>query len=426
MGAETRGPQIAAVTWTLMFMSTVATALRIYCRGWIIKAFGMDDWLAVGSQILFIVFCSYEITGVKYGTGQHNADLPADSVPQAMHMWWTCEPLYVLTNMMIKASIAIFLMRICVHRMHTLVIWITIGVTELYSLFFFLLFVLQCRPTSLFWLRYSDNAPDGTCLDASVVSDCFYGYSAISCWTDWTYSILPIFLVWNLQMSKRIKVSVVLILAAGVIASSATIVRFPYLHTLTEVDDFLFATADVAIWSTVETGIGITASAVATLRPLLRSFFGEGSSAPGNGTSARQWPRTGSNHPTKGATYLRSNAVDDEAFDMHDNVGKRIGVTTVIDHGGKAVNDFDLEAAKSSGDDASQASGSDGGSGGGSRMDDWNSSQSNLADQASGQQQYQNKGGSNNNNNNNNGGNNNGWNITIKKSIVHTRGVEML
>lgn len=130
-------------------------------------------------------------------------------------MWWTCEPLYVLTNMAIKLSIAIFLLRICVTRVHRMVIYITIGVTEIYSLFFFLLFVLQCQPTSYFWQRAMANPPEGHCLDASVVSNAFYGYSAISCWTDWTYSILPVFLVWNLQMDSRVKISVVGILAAG-------------------------------------------------------------------------------------------------------------------------------------------------------------------------------------------------------------------
>lgn len=130
-------------------------------------------------------------------------------------MWWTCEPLYVLANMTIKASIAIFLLRICVHKVHKIIIWTVTAITEVYSLFFFLLFVLQCRPTSLFWLRVTADPPAGSCLDARVVSDAFYGYSAISCLTDWTFSILPIFLVWNLQMNKRVKTSVILILAAG-------------------------------------------------------------------------------------------------------------------------------------------------------------------------------------------------------------------
>ncbi|KAK7403418.1 hypothetical protein QQX98_010831 [Neonectria punicea] len=391
---DTRGPQIHAITWTFLIVSSIATLLRAYCRAWVIKAFAADDWLAVIAQLLFIIFCAYEISGVHYGTGQHIKDIPTENIPKAMQMWWTCEPLYVLTNMAIKASIAIFLLRICVHRTHRVIIWTVTIVTEIYSLSFFILFVLQCRPTSLFWLRYTEDPPSGHCLDAKVVSNAFYGYSAISCWTDWTFSILPIFLVWNLQMNRRVKVSVVLILAAGAIASSATIVRFPYLHSLTDIDDFLYSTSDVAIWSTVETGIGITASAVATLRPLLRSFFGSGSSAPGNGTSAGNWQRTGSDHPKSG--YLRSRGTNgQEGFELHDNAGKRIGVTTVIDHG-KATGEVDLEGHRYKADDKSEASDSVAG------LDDWNSSQSNLADRNKDPQTGQ------------------GWNIMVKKSVTQT------
>ncbi|KAH6647117.1 hypothetical protein BKA67DRAFT_639150 [Truncatella angustata] len=386
MAAETRGPQIAAIAYTFMIMSSISTLLRIYCRGYVIKAFGLDDWLAVIAQFLFIVFCAYELTGVTYGTGQHLKNLSDEAIPKAMQMWWTCEPLYVLSNMAIKASIAVFLLRLCITKTHRMIIWVVVGVTEIYSLFFFLLFVLQCRPTALFWLRYTGSPPEGSCLDASVVSNAFYGYSAISCWTDWTYSILPVFLVWNLQMNTKVKISVIGILAAGCIASSATIVRFPYLYSLTDINDFLYSTSDVAIWSTVETGLGITAAGVATLRPLLKSWFGGGSSARGNGTSARQWHRTGSRNPT-----------GEDAFDLHDVTAKqRFGVTTVIDYNNKADNDVEGQKNKE-GDTESEASGSG---------ENWNSSQSNLADRAQEGRGAQNP-----------------WNaITVKKSIVQTRG----
>lgn len=39
-------------------------------------------------------------------------------------------------------------------------------------------------------------------------------------------------------------------------------------HHLIESNDFLWSTTDVAIWSTVEPGIGIAAASIATLRPL--------------------------------------------------------------------------------------------------------------------------------------------------------------
>ncbi|KAL2210664.1 hypothetical protein CC79DRAFT_1366047 [Sarocladium strictum] len=388
MAIESRATEIAAVAYTLVILSSIATALRVYCRSWLIKSFALDDWLAVAAQILFIVFCAYEITGVKYGTGRHIPDIDAEDIPKAMQMWWTCEPLYVLTNMAIKASIAIFLLRICVHKYHKIIIWTVTGITEVYSLFFFLLFVLQCRPTALFWLRYTASPPEGHCLDATVVSNAFYGYSAISCLTDWTYALLPIFLVWNLQMNRSTKISVIVILAAGVIASSATIVRFPYLNTLTDIDDFLYSTSDVAIWSTVETGIGITAAAVATLRPLLRAIF-TGSSAPGHGTSAAaQFNKASNGHPNGG--YIRGNSnKGDEAFELSDKVRSRIGVTTVINHGREAGLKEDTE---SEGSESIK------------QKDDWNNSQSRLAEEA-----YH-------------GQKDSVWNITVQKTVVQTRG----
>jgi hypothetical protein len=56
-------------------------------------------------------------------------------------------------------------------------------------------------------------------------------------------------------------------------ASAATIIRLPFVYTLTHSQDFLWDTTDVAIWSSVEPGIGITAISLATLRPLFRKFL---------------------------------------------------------------------------------------------------------------------------------------------------------
>ncbi|RDW80888.1 hypothetical protein BP5796_05586 [Coleophoma crateriformis] len=327
---DNRGPAIAGIAYAMGALSTVATLLRIYCRAWVSKAFGADDWLAAIAQGLYILYCSYSIRGVGYGTGKHRTDIPTDEFIHAMQMWWSCEPLYVLTSMAIKASIAIFLLRVCVKTAHKAIIWTVLITTEVYSFFFFLLFVLQCLPTSLFWNRYKESPPDGKCIPGIIVYNSFYGYSAISCAADWTFSILPIFMVWGLQMDLRIKLSVVAILAAGALASTATIIRFPELHHLNDIGDFLYTTSGVAIWSTVEMGIGITAAAAATLRPLLRKFFGVGTTASvasaQNGSASRR-PKPAS------AGYVRNRGNDNlDEFDL-DIPTKRMGQATVVDYG---------------------------------------------------------------------------------------------
>jgi hypothetical protein len=97
--------------------------------------------------------------------------------------------------------------------------------------------------------------------------------------------------------------------------SIATIVRIPYIYQLAQTSDFLYANTDVAIWSTVEPGLGITAAAMACLRPLVQTFLSSssllGSSKPTT-APATTWRRAG---------YLRSR--DDEEMGTLRTVGGR-------------------------------------------------------------------------------------------------------
>jgi hypothetical protein len=74
-------------------------------------------------------------------------------------------------------------------------------------------------------------------------------------------------------MKLRTKILVAGILAFAAIGSTGTVVRMFYIHTLMDGPNFLYATTDVAIWSTVEPGIGITAGSIACLRPLFRIWL---------------------------------------------------------------------------------------------------------------------------------------------------------
>lgn len=56
-------------------------------------------------------------------------------------------------------------------------------------------------------------------------------------------------------------------------ASTATIARIPYVKSLNNTDDFLYATIEVAIWSACELGLGMTAANCAVLRPLFRKLL---------------------------------------------------------------------------------------------------------------------------------------------------------
>ncbi|KAG9242572.1 hypothetical protein BJ878DRAFT_388800, partial [Calycina marina] len=325
---EGRAPVFIAVYSVMLALSTAFVWARVYTRAFVVKNLGADDYCAFISWILFVFFYSFATAGAHHGTGQHLSNiLPATEFPIAMKWWWACEPVYVLCSMALKLSIAFMLLRLTIVRTHRCIIYAVTAVTQAYSVFYFFLFVFQCRPSSYFWTQYTGG--EGSCLPGDVVVSATYGYSAILCLGDWIFAILPVFMVWDLQMNRSTKISVASILAMGAIASTATVIRFPYVASLADTTDFLYATVDLAIWSIVETGLGLIACSAATLRPLARTLFANtsflGSSGARCGTT-NHWPSTG------GAEgYIRSGA--DDSYGMRSDLGKKRGVTTTVQAG---------------------------------------------------------------------------------------------
>lgn len=127
-------------------------------------------------------------------------------------------------------------------------------------------------------------------------------------------------------MNQKTKTVVVVILGFAAIGSTATLVRIPYIHSLKTRQDFLCMwpsfsgesirltigadeTTDVAIWSTIEPGVGITAACIATLRPLLQIVFKKtGLSSDERTHPSRFTPNwsSGNHLSSKKAGYVRS------------------------------------------------------------------------------------------------------------------------
>ena len=152
-------------------------------------------------------------------------------------------------------------------------------------------FLFQCQPISFFWSA-TRGPTEGKCIDFQVEVAIVYAHGAVACLGDWTLGILPWMMVRGLNMKKRMKVTVGLLLCLANFGSVATIVRFYCIKQIATSSDFLFATVDIAIWSALEIGTGIPACCLVTLRPLFRSYFGAT-----NNTN----DRAGSNMPSGGA-----------------------------------------------------------------------------------------------------------------------------
>ncbi|PSN73453.1 hypothetical protein BS50DRAFT_187296 [Corynespora cassiicola Philippines] len=261
-----RGGEVMAVAILFLILTWFTVSLRVYARGYMFKNFGKDDWAMVITQIIFTPYLAFQMVAAVHGTGQHRWELSDYDAEIALLFWYLCELLYVLGNCTLKIALGIFYLRIAVQRWHIWAIKLLMVGTVLFGFTYLFLVMFQCIPVDEFW--HNHPASD-KCLQKGPTTGITYALGGLNAFSDYALGILPFFIVWGLQMDFRTKVMVAGILAFAAVGSTATVVRMKYIHTLTNGPDFLYATTDVAIWSTVEPGIGITAGSLATLRPLL-------------------------------------------------------------------------------------------------------------------------------------------------------------
>lgn len=208
------------------------------------------------------MFSTCMISGAEYGTGQLKENLTDEaiiiarrvcqrsfritshSVSNFSQYWWLCEVAYCWASVGCKVSVCIFLLRITVIRIHRWILYCISMVTIVCGIIFMMLMLLQCHPISYFWDKVNQ---DGYCIDMKIIVIMTYIYSVAAATCDFTVGLLPIFLVKNLNMNKKAKIAVAGILGMACVyvsymtrselsadissASSAVIIRFPYVET---------------------------------------------------------------------------------------------------------------------------------------------------------------------------------------------------
>ena len=116
--------------------------------------------------------------------------------------------------MFIKLSIASFLLRLAVQRRYMWILWISMAIITIWSLASFFWDLFQCNPVQAQW---DFTIQDFQCATTAQIVSGAYAFSIMTILTDWLYALLPVPMVWKIQMTKQAKASVVIILGLGIL-----------------------------------------------------------------------------------------------------------------------------------------------------------------------------------------------------------------
>ncbi|KAK2036907.1 hypothetical protein LZ31DRAFT_446511, partial [Colletotrichum somersetense] len=277
---QNRGPELLGVQIAFLVAAWIATLLRVYVKVVITKKHTLDDGVMYLSTALYSVYAAVAVLGiVKGGIGRHTSELDSGSIVIALKVWYTCEVLYAFISALIRTSICLFLLRIFnrgTGKIEKRLLQANIVAVWVSSLVYLFIIVFQCDPPNYYWAKF--EGLQGTCRPAHLVPNATIGHSVVAAVSDWMIGILPMSILWQLQMKREKKIRLLFFFGIGMIAGIIMIIRIPYIKVLEISADFLYQTVDVALWSLLEPSIGIIAGCMATLRPLLNTCgVGKGS-----------------------------------------------------------------------------------------------------------------------------------------------------
>jgi hypothetical protein len=140
-------------------------------------------------------------------------------------------------------------------------------------------------------------------------------------------------MLWNVQMNRRQKASIIGILSLGLFATSAAVVKLSYVSTYGRSGDWLWDSRNLTIWTVIECNIAIFAGCLPCLKPLFRSVLGSTYGRGSRKTDPSKYMSrpygTGTGQRSKNYSELHSNRTADRGYEGYGS-GKDAYMLTTI------------------------------------------------------------------------------------------------
>ncbi|KNG49035.1 hypothetical protein TW65_04017 [Stemphylium lycopersici] len=253
------------VMWFQVFLASVFIALRLYTRQVIVRNFGWDDVLMIVNLATFIGYVACISVGITYGVGKQTADIIRLELDYSKSIMWEAigQGICIMGIAASKGSVALFLLRIVAKRWHVAILWFCIVTTTILCTITTSLLYAQCIPTAFLWDR---TIQGGYCwLNFTQVGLTMGAWSAAM---DFVLAILPWHVLMGLNMKRKEKITIATGLSLGIFAGACSIVRTIELQSLASMENYVYDTASMLLWSSSEVCMTIVCACIPVLRPL--------------------------------------------------------------------------------------------------------------------------------------------------------------
>ncbi|RAH58693.1 hypothetical protein BO85DRAFT_395920 [Aspergillus piperis CBS 112811] len=271
---QTKGPRILAVFWAMTSLAILAVAARLFIRIKVLRNPGADDWLIAASMVFSISYSVVTTVDVALGYGKH-AVVIADRLELVLLVNYVNFALGIISFALPKLAVAALLSRFLnPTTIQRAILWGLTGFVALVSCICILVLFTMCDPARALW-DTSLLSKGAHCRSSWILVDYAIFTGAVSAFTDLYLAIYPTVILLKLHMSLRKRLALCAALGLSAVACAMAIIKCMQLPGLADLSDTTFATADLVIWTSIESNVVILASCIPTLQPLLEIILGK-------------------------------------------------------------------------------------------------------------------------------------------------------
>ncbi|KAH7135116.1 hypothetical protein B0J11DRAFT_501962 [Dendryphion nanum] len=270
MDDSTTAPILLGVSGGLLFISITLLIARLWSRLRPTKSLQADDWLILGGTVLAIANYSIIVAAVGFGLGRRTRFVSFRRRRQVLTLIFISQTVWYWAITLVKLSVAALLFRVKrSSRPWRIFIYILMTILVLAALVQTAFQFLQCRPFSVYWDPRVFRSGPVKCFKRSVINGNIVAFSSLQVATDLMFSFIPITFIRKLNVSRREKIFMCILMGLGLFASCAAIVRTMTLQEFYVSRDVFRTNVTVTLWAAVEQQF---ATIAATL-PTLKAFF---------------------------------------------------------------------------------------------------------------------------------------------------------
>ncbi|KAI1137127.1 hypothetical protein F5Y05DRAFT_404864 [Hypoxylon sp. FL0543] len=306
---------LAGIVIPLVFASIIVIG-RLYSR-LLLKNQWWDDAFIFLAWLFAIAVVTIVGVETEYGLGHAFSNIPLRLRPIGIRLSYATISCYQVSLVLTKISILFFYLRILKLPYQQVLVLITMACVAIYGTVLFLLTFFLCNPVEN---KYEFDIKVGNCLAYyPILTASAALHSATDLWM--IGLVLPHILKMHLPIRQKVALAFVLTLGIFVACASLTrmAVAWEFLNPkYAQWDSFSFA-----IWTTLESSLGLVCASVPMLKPVVRQLMGRKPSAkpePGRNVPRTKGPERQINqfdqfHSDATTLWTRREG-DDEGIDL--------------------------------------------------------------------------------------------------------------